>query len=427
MSSSGDFSGRERRKRMRMMKWNRGLWVLGTAAVGVLLIAGVTSAQTNREVTTNLSGSVVVYPKVIWDGSRDTIIQISNTGNPMVHAHCFYVNAAPADPFSPPSVTNPPQWIETDFNIWLTKQQPTHWAVSLGRRTDVTDAFGSDGSGLDPGLIPPVPFGFRGELKCIQVDDSGVPFRGNNLKGEATLRRVDGDVTKYNAVALLGNPDLGVQVGDAFDLTLNYSTNNPDGEYSSCPNVLIFDHFADGVPDPAVFNTLQGDCDNVCIGGPDNGDPCSIDTDCGFGGRCLQCPLLTTLTLVPCQENFEDQIPGRVTVQFQIFNEFEQPFSTSTTVDCWLDAPLSTIGAIGPANPFTYRVLGTVGAHTRITPNPGNGGVIGIGEETRFDTDAQAEFETIGPDTQAAFNLHVEGNRFDGAGVTDHIIVPEEF
>jgi len=416
---------------MRMMKWNRGLWALGSAAAGVVLMAGVASAV---DVTTEQSGSIVVYPKVIWDGTRDTIIQISNTGNPMVHVHCFYVNAAPANPFLPPSITNPPQWIETDFQIWLTKQQPTHWVASQGRRTDITDSFGSDGSGLDPGLVPPVPLGFLGELKCIQVDDSGVPFRGNNLKGEATLRRDDGDVTKYNAIALPGNPDLGVQVDGAFDLVLNYTDSNP-GEYSACPDVTIFNHYADGVTDPALDNTLAADCDPVCVGGPTPASPCDTDNECGFGGRCLACPILTTLTLVPCQQDFENQVPGRVTVQFQIFNEFEQPFSTSTTVDCWLDAPLNALGAPGPANPFSYRVLGTIGAHTRINPNPGNGGVLAIAEETRFDTD-DSDLGSIGPSTMAAFNLHIEGNRFDRAtdgkgnpvpGVTDRIIVPEEF
>jgi hypothetical protein len=410
---------------MRMVKWNRGPWVVGTAVAGMLLVAGVAAAQ---QVTTEEPGSIIVFPKVIWDGERDTIIQLSNTTNMEAHAHCFYVNAAPLDPFSPPSVTNPPQWVETDFHLWLTKQQPTHWVASQGRRTDFTDSFGSDGAGLDPGLIPPVPFGFRGELKCVEVDMGGMPYRGNKLKGEATLRRSDGDVSKYNAIAFLGNRNLDVQVESPDTLVLNYTSQNQDGEYSSCPNTLILNHYADGVPDPALSdpNSLDGQCEPVCIGGPTPGAGCSIDSNCGFGGRCLACPVLTTLTLVPCQQDFENQIPGRVTVQFQIFNEFEQPFSTSTTVDCWLDAPLFTIGSPGPANPFTYRVLGTIGAVTRINPNPGNGGVIGIAEESRFDTETN-NGNSIGTDAVAAFNLHVEGTRFDNAGVTDRIIIPAEF
>ena len=47
------------------------------------------------DTTTEQSSSILIFPKVVFDGSRDTVIQISNTSNSMVHAHCFYVNAAP--------------------------------------------------------------------------------------------------------------------------------------------------------------------------------------------------------------------------------------------------------------------------------------------------------------------------------------------
>src|SRR5579862_5153608 len=210
---------------MRMLKWNRGLRLLGAAAVGVLALARVASASS--DVTTELAGSVLVWPKVVWDGSRDTIIQLTNTGNPPAHVHCFYVNAAPAvSPCSPPSSRNPPQWLETDFDLWLTKQQPTHWVVSEGRRTDGDDE--GDGAGFDPGLIPPVPTCFTGELKCIQTDDSDAPTPGNKLKGEATLKRIDGDVSKYNAIAFLANPGLtSDDIGN--DLQLTLTDNNPDG------------------------------------------------------------------------------------------------------------------------------------------------------------------------------------------------------
>src|SRR5512143_1570870 len=89
---SGDFSGRERRKRMRKMQRNRGLWTLSATVLGMCVTASVASAAP-QDMTTEQSGSVVVYPKVIWDGSRDTIIQIANTGNMPVSAHCFYVDS----------------------------------------------------------------------------------------------------------------------------------------------------------------------------------------------------------------------------------------------------------------------------------------------------------------------------------------------
>ena len=82
----------------------RCVWGLCGVLLGVFAFASVMRA----EVSTDVSGSVLVYPKVIWTGpstnanidqrrqlERDTVIQISNTSNNMVHAHCFYVNAAP--------------------------------------------------------------------------------------------------------------------------------------------------------------------------------------------------------------------------------------------------------------------------------------------------------------------------------------------
>lgn len=405
---------------MRKMKRLGGLWAFSGAAAGVLVLAGVAAAQP-RYASTEQSGSIVVWPNVVWDGERDTVIQLTNTHNRMVHAHCFYVNAAPVNPNLPPSVTNPPQWVETDFWVWLTRQQPTQWVVSRGRRPVLDASFGSPEAGFPPGLVPPVPLGFRGELKCVQVDDGGAPLRGNSLKGEATLVWRTGDVAQYNAIALAGNPEDTVGSGDTV-LMLNRTPQNPDGEYNSCPNVLILNHFADGAPDLVL--SQEGDCDPVCIGGgAAEGSPCSTDAQCN-GGRCLACPVQTSLTLVPCSQDFENQVPGRVTVQFQIFNEYEQPFSTSTTVDCWLESPISLLGTPGPANPFTYRVLGTIGAHTRITPNPGQGGVIGVAVESRRDTLTLQQSGVIGAPARAAFNIHTEGTRFTNAGVTDRVIIP---
>ena len=109
------------------MRRQRGLVeLMGLAAlVGLGLARPVAAA-----VTTEQSASILVFPKVISDGTRDTIIQITNTSNNMRHAHCFYVNGALTNPSLPVGPLNPPLWTEIDFDIWLTKQQPTHWVVS---------------------------------------------------------------------------------------------------------------------------------------------------------------------------------------------------------------------------------------------------------------------------------------------------------
>lgn len=349
---------------MRKMKRNRGRWTWAATALGLCAFASVAWAGP-WDVTTEQSGSIVVYPKVVWDGTRDTIIQLSNTGNPVAQARCFYIDGE--------------FWTVTDFHVFLTKQQPTQWIASQGRRVD-SDPFKTAGAGFDPGLIPPVRRGFRGELKCVQVADDDEPVRANQLKGEATLRRVDGDVTKYNAIALRGNPSAAPN-DNPNELDLNWSEGNPDGQYSACPNSLLFNHITEGAPDLVVEQ---------------------------IGACSPNCPVTTELTLVPCQEDIETLTPGVSTVQFQIFNEFEQPFSTSTTVDCWLTANLSDIHQ----NAFSFGLLGTFSAYSRINPNPGAPGVLGIAEETRSDGSNSA---------MAAYNLQVEGNRLDDAGVVDRI------
>jgi hypothetical protein len=407
----------------------RSIWGLGAAVVGIVTSTSVALA----EVSTDVSGSVLVFPKIIWDGptatiyGRDTIVQISNTSNNMVHAHCFYVDAR--------TFNGIPVWQVTDFAIWLTKQQPTHWVVSQGRAVNPTDGYEEDGSGLDPGAIPPVPEGFEGELKCIQVDASGNPFGGNNLKGEAVLRRDDGDVSKHNAIAILANPDLAG--GDpALELRLDNSVFN-DGEYNSCPQTTLLNHFVDGSDDPVVdeFNEVW----------------CADD----------ECPIRTYLTLVPCTQDFENQNFESVTVQFSIVNELEQVFSASTTVACWVnfrladvDAPtgrctdddsrcisdreciLRDAGFCDKTSVFAIGNLGTSTAFTRITPVALDGGVLTVAEEIHYN-----HFDAKGQQTThsawAAWNPQTTGNRYDatdpnrggppGGPVVDVITVPDLF
>jgi len=399
---------------MRTVKWNWGVWTLSATALGVCVLAGVASAITPMDATTEQSGSIIVFPKVVWNGTQDTLIQITNTGNPVAQARCFYIDGGPLNPNSPPGPSNPVLWSVTDFNLFLTKQQPTQWVASQGRK-GAPGGFKTATAGISPGLVPPVRKGFTGELKCVQVLEDDVPVRANQLKGEAVLRRTDGDVSKYNAVALRGNPGAGPNENPNV-LDLNWTQNNPGGQYSACPDTLLFNHVAGGAPDLTVEQI--GACDQLCFGGLNEGLSCTSDTDCvpAQGGHCLKCPVTTTLTLVPCSQDIENLFPGESTVQFKIFSEFEQPFSASVTVDCWLSANLREIHP----NAFSFPVLGSFGAYTRITPNPGDPGVLGIVEESRLQTRASNGFGKTG--TTAA-NLHGESNRFDASGVTDQMVL----
>ncbi len=255
-------------------------------------------------------GSIVVWPKIVADGARDTIVTLTNVSNLVSQVRCFYVNAVPVDPSQPPGPGNPPIWQIIDFILDLTAQQPTHWSVAGGRHVDPSDPFGSDGAGFDPGNVPPVSQPFTGELKCVEVDVTNAPLGANALTGEATL--LDPvqltpagpvqDVSKYNAItipAIEVNPDNILQLDDV--------------EYSACPKDLRFSFISDGAEDPVL----------------------------GVGSQ-----VFNRLTLVPCTEDFETVVPTNVPVVARIFDEFEVPLSASFTVNCWLDQRLSDISAV---------------------------------------------------------------------------------
>jgi hypothetical protein len=302
-------------------------------------------------------GSVLIFPKVFGNDERDTLIEITNTGNSMAHAKCFYVNAARTG-----------QWSVMDFEIWLTKQQPTQWLASRGRAVNIFDEFGSPGAGFDPGRVPPVPRDFEGELKCVQVDQSGAPLRANKLIGKATLiRRSDADASTYNALALKGNPDAGVGNNDRV-LELNNTPAN-QGEYDGCPVIQTVSVFSESFDDPIIddLSTCAADC------------------------------LSTTITFVPCDQNLELARPSQVNLLIFTYDEFETEFSTSITVDCWFNERLDSDVFAGV---FDRQ---TLGVYARFIPVDDEGRVVGIAEELRQ--------EDSGASAWAAFNLHAEGTR----------------
>jgi len=385
---------------MRKVKWDAFL----SGICGFAVALGVVAAGARADVTTEKGASILVFPKVQADGTYDTVIQLANTGNSMVHAHCFYVDATPAG-----------TWQETDFWIWLTKQQPTHWLVSSGRRVDPLDGFFNDGSGFDPGHVPPMS-DFEGELKCVEVTESGEPMIGNHLKGEATIKVVVeqkgdgigdpgatyGDVSKYNAIGIRGNAEAAA----ANPLLL-------DGQmYDACPAKLIVDHFATGAESPVVGRYGFGGQKSVV-----NGDANNVH---------LWSSVSTELTLVPCTEDFENQTAKSVTLQFLIYNELEQRFSASTTVNCYLSTELTKIDS--PTAPersaFSRPVLGTDVAHTEITPvvqpDGTTGGVIGVVERV---VSVSGTTDTVS--ARAAYNLHTAGDLIpDDEALRDRITLP---
>jgi hypothetical protein len=116
----------------------------------------------------------------------------------------------------------------------------------------------------------------------------------------------------------------------------------------------------------------------------------------------------TSLVLVPCSEDLLRQIPGAAVVQFLIFNEFEQRFSTSRSVTCYEEIDLCNI--VSPncdLSIFNAAVAGTVVGQTRMQAiaSPALEGVpsaiLGIGIERHIGDEVRS----------AAFNLHHAGSR----------------
>lgn len=318
---------------MRVLK--RSPWLTGLALM--LAFVALAGTRARADVTTDVAGSIVIFPKVIADGTRDTLIQITNTSNLQRTVHCLYVNASGACQFNPgvqcqvasdcPDFATANEqceliWLEENFSIVLTRQQPTIWRVSTGRRVDPTDPANGqcedipgaptlqDCPGIDPGqIIPPVQ-PFRGELKCFETDESEAPFAANSLKGEAIIETLGSNqISIYNSINIQGT--------DNNDGNLALELDNT--EYNACPLRLEVVHHSSGATDPVTSNLDPSACE-------------------GAG-----CPVRTEITLIPCTQLFENQIGAQVTANIFVFDEFEFPISVFPTVDCWFNQDVANI------------------------------------------------------------------------------------
>jgi hypothetical protein len=383
----------------------KGRWVswLGVAAAAVAF-GGVGTVQ--ADVVSDRAAAIVNYPIVeveVQGGVTimDTLFQLSNTSDEPVLAHCFYENAnshctntgivcqSSAQCTGDGLGICVPGWNENDFYVRLTPRQPLGWLASEGLTEFPIDGINRTGVGGSSNVgsrIPQVPeLPFLGMLKCIAIDDNGNPVDRNVLKGEATVLTLvtpNIDAVKYNAV--------GIQaIAGAVNNDRTLVLGGDEAEYNGCPSVLILNHFFDGVKSPV----------NVAGVGP-----------------TTPYPIRTALALMPCSQDLLRQIPGRSTVQYLVYNEFEQRFSTSRTVDCLQFLPLSLIDTTQPERSiFNAGVSGTVAGQTRLTPL--HDGLIGVAWELHNPTGLAG----IGPATStAAFNIHYQGSR----AAADEIILP---
>ena len=389
-------------------------------------------ASASAQVASDQPGAILVFPRVVVDttdppqtprGRIDSLIRISNTSDQPVTLKCFYVNAnghcrgAPSvicDPYNPDAVNACATddfciagWQETDFVVNITARQPIAWLASQGSSLCEQSVdpevpclpLGDTRSGIGgqtnrDSRVPPVPENpFIGNLRCIAVDRNEVPVERNALKGEVEIIRSnpdDLDVQAYNAIGIRAIKDRNdgdntLVIGGSGQCVGGPSSgaacandgNCPGGfcrlaEYEGCPNILILDHFFEGANDPVAGNRIN-----------------------------------TRLTLVPCTEDYERQNPVTAPIQFLVFNEFEQRFSTSRIINCFHEFRLFDIDGATPGDVrsiFSAAVNGTLTGQTRMRGVAGDDTRLGytwlgVAEELR---------EGAG---SAAFNIHHHGAR----------------
>ncbi len=421
--------------------------ILSVAVIGGAAMAAVVFVCTQgraQVVASDQTAGYVVYPKVFVDNTDvfgqcrnvDTLVQLTNTSATDCRVvHCYYVDgtshcsngtsqshpnalgACRTNADCDPTGICGQGWQLQNFSLYLSPGQAVGWLAGKG-----TDTIPLEQVPACTSLVPPPPSNqfqtiqpvrepyFTGELKCIEVSpsDFAIPINANDLKGEASIYEVEPtegagpcgpssgrvDVRAYNGVGIQARLSDGLaQSNNVMCLGVTRgSTQCPAGtgpggadlpEYASCPAVLILDHWFDGAPVGVVpFESVR-----------------------------------TDLTLVPCSEDLSAATPPpTTTVQFLVYNEFEQRFSASTRVSCFDEQQLSKIDA--PNNPgasiFSFAVQGTFTGQTRIRPvlgsetNVGHG-LLGVAEEFNEVLSGPPPATVLGLGS-AAFNLNYVGS-----------------
>jgi hypothetical protein len=305
----------------------------------------------------------LVYPDLEFDSELgiDTKLQLTNTSEFLTSVKCWYVNAnghcggfdgtiCRLDSDCSGGLRCEPGWQATNFRMNLTKRQPLSWNLSDGLSQLPLNNTPGQANQFNDGSIPPAPEDpFIGEMRCVELAlDQDTPSDRNDLKGESTFVRdlanadppeIGIDAHKTNAIAIKAIE--GAQIPPAEVLNIG----GPEAEYGAfadggnpagCPNIWTLNHYFDGA---------------------------QVTTHAGSSGPQA---VRSRLTIVPCEADFLTATAAEATIQFLIYNEFEQRFSTSTRINCYADLPLSDIdtrpGIDGDA--FSIFSVGTQGTLT---------------------------------------------------------------
>gem|GEM_PF-498090 len=346
------------------MSTKLGFWRYALA--GAAMVVFCSSAASARiieakGITTIEKGAILVYADLELDSGAgiDTRVQLTNTSEFLTRFDCFYINANghcggeggpicsnDLDCANTPGLRCIPGWAKTDFRLTLTKRQPLSWNIGEGLNPLPLSNEPGQNSQFNEGAIPPVPEDpFIGELRCVEKDagDADLPSDRNDLKGESTYVQTasgDIDVHKSNAIAIKAIE--GAQDGEPNVLNIG----GPDPEYGSfpapgqdgnvgCPNIWTVNHFFECAP---------------------------VVTHEGASASAVD----TKLTIVPCAVDLLTDVPGGATLQFLIYNEFEQRFSSSTRIDCYRETRLADIDT-RPGPDGDSRSIFSVGTQGTLT------------------------------------------------------------
>lgn len=362
--------------------------------MGVCSVSGADCTFTRQDTPANIDSCGVNNAGV------DTLLTLTNTTEQFkTRALCFWINTNGHCDNAPDIICSDenfrtvcptgglcaPGWGKTDFKMTLTKRQPVSWsAFDETTQLPCADLAGQpcDGNDRNEGVIIGVPeLPFTGELRCVQVaatdgdPNSDTPIDQNDFKGEATIITTNStkiDARKYNAI---GIPAIdGANNGDS---VLNIG--GPEAEYEGCPRVLMLDHFFDGAP---------------------------VTTHYGRGNNKASTKSISVasrVTFVPCGGDLTDpesNLDTPTTLQFLVYNEYEQRFSSSTKVTCYRETYLSDLDTRPENTDDNYYSLFSVGvqgtltgvSHVRPVEGPDNAGtgydgrgVLAVMQEDWFD------------------------------------------
>ncbi|MDX2166023.1 MAG: hypothetical protein SF182_03135 [Deltaproteobacteria bacterium] len=330
--------------------------------------------------SSDLPAAIVVYPVVRVGADTDTRIQLSNAGSEVIDADCFYQLTEPTCLGGLPgqSCAVEPNTCSGDcvarqrripFHVRITGRQPLAWSARRGLTTppiDGAERVATAGQSNAGTRVPGLGDGpVDASLRCVVVDGvRGAPQPTNALVGQATLAQATAaarDATLYRAIGIPALPETG-NGDDAIVL------GGPNAEYAACPTVQLLEHYFSGSGLPSGTSSATVDTELVLTA-------CSSDPDAGAGS----------------------------VVQFLVYNEFGQRFSTSRPFQDRVATSMATMDTSDPKRSiFSVNVNGTLAGQTQI--NGYGAGTLALGLETHRDA-------TSGAVHTAALEVHHVGAR----------------